>query len=702
MGRTLDGPGRYWPGLLFFVALAGTPTAAQTLTVPAVPYLPQSEALCGGAALAMVLRYWGMPDVRPEDFAGSLTPEGTGIPADALRRLTEARGFQAFAFSGGRPEAVSHLEKGRPLIALLSTAPERHHYVVMLAWANQRVLVHDPAFGPFRIIPEDEWLRRWNPTGRWALLVLPPDGFVGRAHPSPRPPPPGTAAEPDSLRRSGGRGRGGNATQRSPPKKEDPCAALVQPGVDLALAGSLDAAKEHLAAVASWCPDSSAPVREMAALEFRRESWSAAADLAAQAVRRDPLDSFGWRLLATSRFLAGKRQEALAAWNRIDEPRLDLVQINGFEHTPSRVVYEYLGEESGTMLTPERFRRVQRRIEALPAARFSRVSYRPLGGGTAQLDVNVVERPAFSSPLSLFLQSAMRAVSERAIGVEVFGLAPSGDSVRFFGQWQPNRSRGVLSASAPHLLKLPGIVTAEATWDEQSYRVPPTPFESAPVRERRQRASLSLAHWWAADTRAAVTVAADDWSSRGSYFSLSGDADQRLLGDRVAVGGSAAGWWSGVSAPFYAASARWSVRTRTTPERPRVRIDASYNFASVRAPLALWSGAGTGPARALLLRAHPLLRDGVIEGAAFGRELLAGSVQAETPIASLGPATLRAVVFVDAAKVLAPTRGATVVDIGGGLRLQPPGWKSVLRVDVATPWGSNHPYLSAGWQGEWP
>lgn len=687
MGRTLDGPGRHWPGLLFLVALAGTPCATQTLTVPAVPYLPQSKTLCGGAALAMVLRYWGVPDVRPEDFAGSLTSEGTGIPADELRRLTVAWGFQAFAFGGGRPEAVSHLEKGRPLIALISTVPRRHHYVVMLAWSNKRVLVHDPAVGPFRIIPEGEWLRRWNPTGQWALLVLPPDGFVAHAHPSPRRPLSGVATDPEERRRSG--------------RSNDPCAALVQPGVDLALVGSLDTAKEHLAAVALWCPTSSAPMREMAALEFRRENWSAAADLAARAVRRDPLDRFGWKLLATSRFLADKRQEALAAWNSIDEPRLDLVQINGFEHTPSRVVHDYLGEESGTLLTPERFRRIQRRIEALPAVQSSRVSYRPLRGGTAQLDMNVVERPAFSSPLSIVLQSALRTVSERAIGVDAFGIAPSGDSVRLSGQWQPNRSRGGLAASAPNFYKLPGIITIEAIWDEQSYRIPPTPFESAPVRERRERASLSLAHWWSADIRAAVTAAADHWNNRGSFLSLSGDVDQRLFGDRVAVGGRAAGWWSGASAPFYAATARCSLRTCTTPERPRVRIDASYEFASERVPLALWSGAGTGPARDLLLRAHPLVRDGVIEGADFGRELLAGSVQAETPLASLGLTKLRAAVFIDAAKVLAPTRGVVVVDIGGGLRLKLPGCKSALRVDVATPWGNARPHLSAGWQGEW-
>jgi hypothetical protein len=438
----------------------------------------------------------------------------------------------------------------------------------------------------------------------------------------------------------------------------------------------------------------------MAALEFRRERYAAAADLAEQAVRRDPTDRFAWKLLASSRFLVGSRQEALAAWNRVDEPRVDLVQIDGFARTPSRVVYEYLGEEPETMLTPERLRLVQRRVEALPAAQLSRVSYRPTSGGRAQLDVSVVEHRAFSSPRSVLVQSAVLAVSERALGVDVFGVAPSGDTARLFGRWQPHRSRAELAVSAPRFLDLPGIVTAEAMWDEQSYRLPPSPLESSPVRERRRRAALSLDHWWAADTRASVTVAADDWSSLGRHVSLAGDVQQRLLGDRVSLGGSAAGWWSG-SAPFYAVSARCSLRTRTTIEHPRLRIDASYDVASARAPLGLWSGAGTGSGRPLLLRAHPLVRDGVIEGASFGREFLGASVQAEAPVATLGPARLRAAVFVDAAKVLAPSRGGTVVDIGVGLRLQPPGWRSSLRVDVATPWGRTDPQLSAGWQGEW-
>ena len=117
--------------------------------------------------------------------------------------------------------------------------------------------------------------------------------------------------------------------------------------------------------------------------------------------------------------------------------------------------------------------------------------------------------------------------------------------------------------------------------------------------------------------------------------------------------------------------------------------------------MALWGGAGTGPARPSLLRAHPLFREGVIEGAAFGRRLLSGTAQAEAPLRSLGPVTLRAAVFADVARVLAPTRAATLVDVGAGLRVQLPGWRSALRVDLATPWGRLRPHLSVGWQGEW-
>ncbi len=638
-------PGRFGLGLPLLLSLLGGLADAETLALPAVPYVPQSEELCGGAALAMVLRYWGVPNVAPEDFQDALLPDGTGIPADELARLPQSRGMRTFAFRGTRSEVVSHLEKGRPIIALLGAAPGRFHYVVLLAWAKERVMVHDPAVGPFRTLQEADWQKRWKDADNWALLVLPAEDFGN--------PPLG------------------------PSSSVDPVAAGSTPVL------------------------ASDPVKERAAQEFRRENWSAAADLAAEATQRDPGDTFSWKLLATSRFLAGQREQALRAWNQIGEPRLDLVRIDGFHQTSTRLVYEYLGERPGSLLTPERVRRVQRRIDALPAVQLSRVTYRP-ENGTAELEVNVVERPAMSSPLSLLARSATHLVSERAIGADVFVLAPSGDSLRLFGGWRPGRSHGQLTASAARFLGLPGIATAEAMWDEQSYRTHAANGPASTVREQRTRGAVTLAHWWAPNTKAAFSVGSDQWNDRGRYLTLSSEIEERLLADRIALRGSAAGWWSQASAPFYAATVLGSARTHVSPTHARIRMDLSYGFASARAPLSLWGGAGTGSARFAMLRAHPLVQKGVVDGPAFGRQLLSGSAQAEAPLGSIGPATLKAVLFVDAARVIAPVRGATLVDVGAGVRVQPPGWRSALRVDLATPGGRLDPHLSVGWEADWP
>jgi hypothetical protein len=67
-----------------------------------------------------------------------------------------------------------------------------------------------------------------------------------------------------------------------------------------------------------------------------------------------------------------------------------------------------------------------------------------------------------------------------------------------------------------------------------------------------------------------------------------------------------------------------------------LRFDLTYEAASAQAPLALWSGAGTGQGRDSLLRAHPLVRDGVIDGLCFGRQVLRGGIEGEAPLPPSG------------------------------------------------------------------
>jgi hypothetical protein len=152
--------------------LVAPPAAASTRLLD-VPFVPQSELLCGGAAVSMVMRYWGPAQVYAEDFAGLVDARAGGIAVGALARAVEERGWRARTFAGTAGDAQAHISEGRPVIALIEERPGRLHYVVVVAWTPARVVFHDPAVNPFRALDAAAFDRRWRVTGRTALLVLP-------------------------------------------------------------------------------------------------------------------------------------------------------------------------------------------------------------------------------------------------------------------------------------------------------------------------------------------------------------------------------------------------------------------------------------------------------------------------------------------------------------------------------------------------
>ena len=91
------------------------------------------------------------------------------------------------------------------------------------------------------------------------------------------------------------------------------------------------------------------------------------------------------------------------------------------------------------------------------------------------------------------------------------------------------------------------------------------------------------------------------------------------------------------------------------------------------APFALWPGAGEGQVRAPLLRAHPLLSDGVVDltsASAFGRTLAFGSAEVQRWFEHPTIARLGVAVFTDLARATrqAAAGGSPVyVDAGAGL-----------------------------------
>src|SRR5437899_1988790 len=108
---------------------------------------------------------------------------------------------------------------------------------------------------------------------------------------------------------------------------------------------------------------------------------------------------------------------------------------------------------------------------------------------------------------------------------------------------------------------------------------------------------------------------------------------------------------------------------------------------SAAAPFALWPGAGDGHGRTPLLRGHPLLRDGVIDGAVFGERIAYANGEVQRWIHSPPSLPMRIAVasFVDLARASrrapAAPAGPSQSDRGLAVRVQVPGQKCALRTD---------------------
>ncbi|MGD8497220.1 MAG: cysteine peptidase family C39 domain-containing protein, partial [Gemmatimonadales bacterium] len=270
-----------------------------------MPYFAQTELLCGGAAAAMVLRYWGMVGVRAEDFSGLVSRTRGGMRAEELAESIRQLGWEAFAFSGGFAEARRHLRLGRPVVALLEVDAGRFHYVVFVGEAGDRLIFHDPAGSPYRLMDREELERAWGPTGYLGLLVLPPPD----RQPNVRPP--ATRARRDSL----------PATDRD--ALPAACRGRLDRALSAAAGGRLAEADDLLAG--GPCADHPAFLRERAGVRLRRGRTADAVALARRALAVRPDDEHAARTLATALYVRDRPDEALDAWNRADEPTVDLV-----------------------------------------------------------------------------------------------------------------------------------------------------------------------------------------------------------------------------------------------------------------------------------------------------------------------------------------------------------------------------------------
>ncbi len=627
-----------------------------------VPFLPQSEALCGGAAVSMVFRYWGDTHADPQQFATLVDRRAGGIAAGALVEAVERRGWRAIPFAGSSDRLRDEVGRGRPVVILIEDRPGRYHFVVVTGVTDDGVTVHDPASGPSRTLLTTELLAAWAPTGFWSLLILPGEHTPARAAPA-------------------------SIAGLPPAGAPSMCDRLLADAVEQVRRRGFDAADDVLGPVRAACPASPGPLHELAGVRFAQRRWNEAEALAEQALAIDPADAYAWEILASSRYVRNDLAGALAAWNRIGRPRVDAVRIEGLERTRYAVVADALALEPGALLTVDRFRRAGRRLDEWPARSASRLAFQPLADGYAVVDATIVERAARPRGVAGWAAIAARTASTRELSAAVPGTTGQGELWRASWRWWRDRPRVAVGFAAPRVGGLPGTWRFEGAWEAQAYATGRGP--GAPrVRESSTRGAVSVSDWLTGDLRYELAGGVESWDGTRRHVNARGTLERRWLRDRIALSARAtAGVPLGTAAAYRVAGLRARVRSSIEAAGTVWLVDAGLTTVSRSAPLALWPGAGDGQAREVLLRAHALLRGGTIDSPMFGRQLASASVERQRWFTSRLPARIGVAAFTDVARVWHPFAAASSrawqADAGAGLRVKVPGIDGTLRIDVA-------------------
>jgi hypothetical protein len=648
--------------------------ALLTALTLAVPYLPQTEALCGGAAAAMVFRYLGDRHADVQQFQPLVDARAGGIADTALIDAIRSRGWHAERLDGSIAAIRAHVDAGQPLILLIEDRPSRYHYVVAVGADEEQVWVHDPTWGPARRMTASELLRRWKPTRFWTLLVTRGDESTADARGALTASAKASASRPDLTL----------------------CDRLLHEALDKIDISGPGVAGEALEAVRRQCPTASAPLSELAGVRFSQKRWHEAAELAEQALDRDPENSYAWDVLGSSRFVQDDMRGALEAWNHIGKPRLDSIQIAGLTRTRYAFVAAVAGLTPNAVLTAGQLSLADRRLSELPDRVTGSIGYRPDSDGFATVNVDVVERSRGPRGLVDWASLGTQAAINREVAVTIPGTSGQGEIWNASWRWWGNRPRVAASFTAPRAGRLAGLWRVEGSWEAQTYRAQQAAGTARDLRQQQARGALSFSTWLFPDLRAEASSGLDTWDlsdSSGSQRTafVAGTIEQRFAVDRMSVAASTAAWSPiGEGSSFYSASVRAGAQSSAQRSSRPIAVLAHVraDFASAEAPLAIWPGAGDGRARPGLLRAHPLLDDGVIDGPVFGRQAQTATLELQRWLTRPEIPRFGVAVFADAAHAssrLDPAAGRSFqLDLGTGVRFRLPGNDRTFRIDYAS------------------
>lgn len=569
-----------------------------------VPFVRQSPRLCATASLAMTVRYWN-DDVDHHALAAAAGKDGALSGAD-LERLAQSRGFAARAFIGSDDVLATLLRSGRPVIVGLAPASpgSPNHFVVIVGMSPDGWIVHDPAAGPFRRIERTAFASRWTRLRNWSLVVE------------------RTAAAEIYER-----------TTAEAPERPSP-------------------------ATAYW---------QRASAHFRAQRYGAAREAVREGLAVAPSDPYGHDFLATLLHLEGRTAEALHHWEAAGaSPRVRTIEYRVDDEELADTLARVHRINEGERLTRAQWidaSWLQRQL--LPR---QTVSSRLAAVDDDDWELQIAAHShAGGSWKTQAARNMTAALFDRQISVDVprTGLSPLALGMR----WQAADRR--VHAEWQRLFITPHTDRLRVSVDLRDERWVAT---DAGDRERVQSAEVSASYDYFMMNRRALSTRLGVLRHSGRSYAISGAewqqtvalnladsirAHWKLQGDVFLPTGSS-------ERPARRLLASAAVRWQHPDETTTLAVRVSGGAIGGDLPRDRQFVLGIGPEATLLLRAHPVLRDGAKGASPVGRRFGLLNFGGERHLLRVGLVEARALLFADHALV----GGDSYLDAGGGVRLR--------------------------------
>jgi ABC-type bacteriocin/lantibiotic exporter with double-glycine peptidase domain len=138
-----------------------------------VPFYSQESYHCGPASLAMIMNYLSVM-VKPEEIAEDIYSKSAhGTLNLDMVLYAQRKGLSALQYKGDLSDIHKNIGDGNPLIVMVDygfSFYEASHFMVIVGY-NEAGIIVNSGKKKDHFIPEKEFLKTWEKTNYWTLLI---------------------------------------------------------------------------------------------------------------------------------------------------------------------------------------------------------------------------------------------------------------------------------------------------------------------------------------------------------------------------------------------------------------------------------------------------------------------------------------------------------------------------------------------------